>query len=90
MDTMDWLLIIRLELIMRKAFLSKYKGIIFALVRMDFLLFFLSQSMYKIVDSKTQKIRIGGTVKESELFSHVPDYLKTKRCVNIQSKSYRL
>ena len=46
--------------------------------------------MYKIVDSKTQKIRIGGTVKDSELFSHVPDYLKTKRCVNIQSKSYRL
>ena len=39
MDTMDWLLIIRLELIMRKAFLSKYKGIIFALVRMDFLFF---------------------------------------------------
>ena len=89
MDTMDWLLIIRLELIMRKAFLSKYKGIIFALVRRDFL-FFLSQSMYKIVDSKTHKIRIGGTVKDSELFSHVPDYLKTKRCVNIQSKSYRL
>ena len=82
-----------LELIIKKAFLSSYKRIIFDLVRKAFFIFF-SQPINKIVDSKTQKISIGGIIKETEM--HTCDYekcytllliiLRLKRSVGVQLK----
>ena len=82
-----------LELLIKKAFLSSYKRIIFDLVRKAFFIFF-SQPINKIVDSKTQKISIGGIIKETEM--HTCDYekcytllliiLRLKRSVGVQLK----
>ena len=79
--------ILTLSLI-RRDFLPNYKNIIFALVTTAFF-FFLSVYVYKMVDSKTQNIKIGEIIKDPKMLRLVPYHLKIKRMCKYAAKNYR-
>ena len=74
--------------LIRRDFLPNYKNIIFAPVTTAFL-FFLSVYVYKMVDSKTQKIKIGEIIKDPKMLRLVPYHLKIKRMCKYAAKNYR-
>ena len=55
-----------------------------------FFFYFFCFVIYKMVDSmdinKSLNISIGGVMKNVEMLKFVPNHLKTKKCVKMQSK----
>ena len=45
-------------------------------------------SEYSTEDCKPPKINIRAIIRNTEILKFVPDYLKTKKCVNIQLKNF--